>query len=175
MGIRRVIEWRPVAAASVGEPTCSQPSILLSSTGSPVACLMGVLDDRGVAAAAARAGLLRVLGRQEVRHLRHVLGADESVVRVGRGRYRRRRDIVVLTTQRLLVVDKRLRARASIDEFRLVSVASVSVQRSRCGETLIIHTAGMNGGIIGMAHGQAGGLAHALHDLDKPPSAAAAT
>ncbi len=125
----------------------------------------GVLDDRGVAAAVARVGLLRVLARTEFRHLHNVLGADETVIRLGRGQYRRERGIVVLTTDRLLFVEKRLRGRESINEFRLASVALVSVEKSRLGETLVIHTAGYDGEIRQMAHGQAGGFAGAFRDL----------
>ena len=130
----------------------------------------GVLDDRGVAAAVARVGLLRVLGRTEFRHVHNALGADETVIRLGRGQYRRKHGIVVLTTDRLFFVEKSLRAKESIDEFRLASVASVSVQKSRGGETLVIHTAGNDGEISHMAHGQAGGFAGAFPDLRSRPS-----
>jgi hypothetical protein len=130
----------------------------------------GVLDDRGISAAVARVGLLRVLGRKEFRHLHNVLGADETVIRLGQGQYRRKQAMVVLTTDRLFFVDKSLLMRESIDEFPLASVASVSVQKSRSGETLVIHTAGNGGEINHMAHGQAGGIAGALRDLRSRPS-----
>jgi hypothetical protein len=76
-----------------------------------------------------------------------------------------------LTTDRLFFVDKRLLTMESIDEFRLASVASVSVQKSRSGETLVIHTEGDGGEFRHMAHGQAGGLAGALRDLRSRQSA----
>jgi hypothetical protein len=132
--------------------------------------LPDVLDDRGIAAAVARAGLLRVLGRKEFRHLHSLLGADETVIRLGQGHYRRTQGIVVLTTGRLFFADKSLVTTESIDEFPLASVASVSVQKSRLGETLVIHTAGSGGEISHMAHGQAGGIAAAFRDLRSRPS-----
>lgn len=125
----------------------------------------GVLHDRGIAAAAARVGLLHALGRKEFRRLHHVLGTDETVIRLGRGRYRRKQGIVVLTTDRLFFVDKGLPTRESIDEFRLASRASAAVLKSHSGETLVIHTDGNSGEISHMAHGQAGGFAGALRDL----------
>jgi Bacterial PH domain len=125
----------------------------------------GVLDDRGIAAAGARVGLLGVLGRKEYRHLHNVLGADETVIRLGQGQYRGKQGFVVLTTDRLFFIDKSLPTTESIDAFRLASVAAVTVQKSRVGETLVIHTAGMGGEISHMAHGQAGGFAGALRDL----------
>jgi hypothetical protein len=131
----------------------------------------GVLDDRGIAAAVVRAGLLHVLGRKEFRHLHNVLGVDETVIRIGRGRRRRKQGIVVLTTDRLFFVDKSLPTRESIDEFPLASVTSVYVQKSRLGETLVIHGAGIGDEISHMAHGQAGGIAGALRDLRSRPSA----
>jgi hypothetical protein len=130
----------------------------------------GVLDDRGITAAVARVGLLRVLGRNEFRRLHNVLGADETVIRIGQGQYRRKHGIVVLTTDRLFFVDKSLPTRESIDEFPLASVASVSVQKSRFGETLVIHSAGSRGEISRMPHGQAGGFAGALRNLRSRPS-----
>jgi len=130
----------------------------------------GVLDDRGIAVAVARVGLLRVLGRREFRHVHHILGADETVIRLGQGQYRRKHGIVVLSTDRLFFVDKSLLTRESIVEFPLASVASVSVQKSRLEEILVIHTAGSRGEISRMAHGQAGGFAGALRNLRSRPS-----
>lgn len=129
-----------------------------------------VLHDRGIAAAVARAGLFRVCDRKEIRHLHSVLRVDETVLRLGQGRYRRKHGTVVLTTGRLFFVDKSLLTRESIDEFPLTSVASVSVQKSRLAETLVIHAAGSGGEISHMAHGQAGGIAGALGDLRSRPS-----
>jgi hypothetical protein len=130
----------------------------------------GVLDDRGMAAAVARFGLLRVLGRKEFRHLHNALGADETVIRLGQGRCPRKQGIVVLTTDRLFIVDKSLPTGKPIDQFPLASVATASVRKSRSGETLVIHTAGNDGEISHMAHGQAGGFAAAFRDLrSRPP------
>jgi hypothetical protein len=129
-----------------------------------------VLDDRGISAAVARVGL-RARSRKEFRRLHNVLGADETVVRLGQGQYRRKQGVVVLTTDRLFFVDKHPLTMESIDEFRLASVASVSVRKSRSGETLVIHTAGNGGEFRHMAHGQAGGLAGALRDLRSRQSA----
>lgn len=130
----------------------------------------GVLDDRGIVAAAVRVGLLRVLGRKEFRHLHNILGANEIVVRLGRGQYRRKHGVVVLTTDRLFFVDNSVVTRDPIVEFRLASVVSVSVRKSRSGETLVIHTSGNSSEISHMAHGQAGGFAGAFRNLRRGPS-----
>ncbi len=125
----------------------------------------GVLDDRGITTALARAGLLRLRGRSAFRHLHRVLGPDESVIRLGLGHYRRRHGILVLTTDRVLFIDKNLPTTEPIDEFPLASVASISIRKSRRAETLVIHTAARRGEISHMAHGQAGGIAAALRNL----------
>ncbi len=182
MGILRVVEWRstrpvdqPDALLRSAMASASTRSLRKNRAATVVKTEIlgeiadhlpdGVLDDRGITTALARAGLLRLRGRTAFRHLHRVLGPDESVIRLGLGHYRRRHGILVLTTDRVLFIDKNLPTTEPIDEFPLASVASISVAKSRRAETLVIHTAARRGEISHMAHGQAGGIAAALRNL----------
>lgn len=55
--------------------------------------------DRGIDLAIERLGKFsRVFGRKEVRHLRHLVHADETVITLAQGTYSRKQGIVVLQT-----------------------------------------------------------------------------
>jgi hypothetical protein len=125
----------------------------------------GLLDDRGIEAAVERLGLHRVFGRKEIRHLHNMLTADEAVLVLGQGQYGNKQGILVLTTSRLFFFEKSLLTTESVDEFPLSSISSLSVHKSRGGETLVVHSSGNNVEIRHMRPGNADAIARALREL----------
>ncbi|GAA0811630.1 PH domain-containing protein [Spirilliplanes yamanashiensis] len=125
----------------------------------------GLLDDQGIAAAVADLGLHRVFGRKEIRHLHNVLHVDEDVVALGTGQYGSKLGLVALTNDRLFFFEKSLLSLESLDEFPLASIASLTVQKSRTGETLTVHSSGNTVEIKNMGHGQADAVVRGLRDV----------
>lgn len=125
---------------------------------------VGVLDDQGIAAAVADLGLHRIFGRKEIRHLHNVLHVDEDVVALGTGQYGAKLGIVALTSDRLFFFEKSLLSLESLDEFPLASVASLTVQKSRTGETLTVHSSGNTVEIRNMGHGHADAVVRGLRE-----------
>jgi hypothetical protein len=136
-----------------------------------------VFDDRGVAAAVERLGKTgRLFGRKEVRHLRNVLRASESVLELGQGQYERKQGLVVLTNERLFFFEKSLGSE-TVEEFPLTVINSLSVSKKMTGETLKIFASGNQAEIGSMGHGQADALIRAFnaakHTAAAPAQAAA--
>jgi len=124
-----------------------------------------VFDDRGVTAAVERLGKMsKIFGRKEIRHLRNLLYATESVVELGQGEYEGKQGLLVLTTERLLFFEKSLGSE-TIEEFPLPSIASVTVRKKLTGERLVVHSSGNQSEIKGMMHGQADALVRSFRNL----------
>lgn len=118
-------------------------------------------DDQGLADAIARLGKAsRLFGRKEVRHLHHLLRANETVLELGQGQYGSKQGLVVLTTERLFFFEKSLGSE-TVEEFPLAVISSLSVGKKMTGETLAIFTSGNSAEIKSMMHGQADALVRA--------------
>ena len=120
-------------------------------------------DDRGVSPAIERLGKAsRLFGRKEVRHLRNILRASEDVLELGQGQYENKAGLVVLTTERLFFFEKSLGSE-TVEEFPLVVINSLSVNKKMTGETLKIYSSGNASEIKSMMHGQADALVRAYN------------
>lgn len=116
-------------------------------------------DSRGIDEAVARLGKKgRVFGRKEVRHLQSVIHMDETVLAIAQGVYDKKQGLVVLTDQRLSLLEKSL-GHESLHKFALTSINSLEVNRKRSGERLVIRASGDREEITGMVHGQADEIA----------------
>jgi hypothetical protein len=122
-----------------------------------------MLDDQGIGQAVQNLGLHRIFGRKEIRHLHNVLSVDEDVIALGTGQYASKMGIAALTNERLFFFEKSLMNAESLDDFLLSSVSSLSVQKARTGETLIVHSSGHNIEIK-MGHGHADAFVRGLRD-----------
>jgi Bacterial PH domain len=123
-----------------------------------------VFDDRGVTAAVDRLGRTsKIFGRKEIRHLRNLLYATESVVELGQGEYEGKQGLLVLTTERLLFFEKSLGSE-TVEEFPLSSITSMTVSKKLTGERLVVHSSGNQSEIKGMMHGQADALVRAFRN-----------
>ena len=136
-------------------------------------------DDRGIEQAIARLDKgSRIFGRKEVRHLRHLIHAGESVVCLAQGLYEKKMGIVVLTDQRLFFFEKSLGSE-SLEEFGLASISSLEVGKKMTGERLVIHASGNNAEITRVMHGQADEIARQFRSLKQrastPPAVSAAS
>jgi hypothetical protein len=111
-------------------------------------------DDRGIQQAIERLGKAsRAFGRKEVRHLRHLIRASESVAALGQGAYNKKQGIIVLTDERLFFFEKSIGSE-SLEEFGLASVSSLEVGKKLGGERLVIHASGNKAEINQMKPGQ---------------------
>lgn len=131
-------------------------------------------DDAHIADAVKRLGAAgRVFGRKEVAHLRHLVGASETVLAIGQGSYGSKLGIVVLTDQRLFFFEKSLGSE-SIEEFGLSSISSITVDKKLTGETMRIHASGNTAEIRRMSHGHADALVRAFRTHKHAPPASSA-
>jgi hypothetical protein len=122
-------------------------------------------DDRGVTEAVAALGKVgKVFGRKEVRHLRHLLHADENVLVLGQGVYEGKQGLIVLTDRRLFFFEKSLGSE-TIEEFMLKSISSLSSAKKLGGERLMIHASGNTSEIKQLFHGQADEIARRFRRL----------
>jgi hypothetical protein len=78
----------------------------------------------------------------------------------------------VLTDERLFFFDKTLIG-ATIEDFPLAAITSVTANKKLRGEALAITVAGNVTAITGMMHGQADALAHAFRQVKTAGAAAA--
>lgn len=135
-------------------------------------------DDRGVTEAVQALGKVgRVFGRKEVRHLRHLLHADERVLVLGQGVYGSKQGLIVLTDRRLFFFEKSLGSE-TVEEFSLKSITSLEASKRLGGEKLIIHASGNTSEIKQLFHGQADEISRRFrqlsHERDQPqPSTSA--
>ena len=101
-------------------------------------------DDRGAGPAVERLGKSsRLFGREEIRHLRNILNASESVLELGQGQYEGKQGLVVLTDERMFFFEKSLGSE-TVEEFPLTVISSLSVGKKVTGETLKIYASGNN-------------------------------
>lgn len=120
-------------------------------------------DDQGVAGALERLGKAsRLFGRKEVRHLRNILRASETVLELGQGQYENKQGLVVLTNERLFFFEKSLGSE-TVEEFPLMVINSLSINKKMTGETLKIFSSGNQSEIKSMMHGQGGALLRAYN------------
>jgi Bacterial PH domain/Short C-terminal domain len=132
-------------------------------------------EDRGVGQAIERLGKAsRMFGRKEVRHLRHLVHADEQVIALAQGTYEKKQGIVALTDQRLFFFEKSLGSE-SLEEFGLSSISSLEVGKKMTGEKLVIHASGNRAEITGVMHGQADEVARQFRSVKQRASAPTAT
>lgn len=112
-------------------------------------------DDRGLDEAVERLGKAgRLFGRKEVRHLGHLIRANERVFALAQGTYGGKQGVVVLTDERLFFVEKSI-GRESLEEFGLASISSVEISKKLTGEKLTIHASGNRAEVKQVMHGQA--------------------
>jgi hypothetical protein len=129
-------------------------------------------DDGGIDQAVERLGKMsRLFGRKEVRHLRHLIRAGESVVSLAQGTYEKKQGIVALTNQRLFFFEKSIGSE-SLEEFALTSISSIEIGKKLSGERLIIHASGNRAEINQVMHGQADEIARQFRAMKDRPSAA---
>lgn len=120
-------------------------------------------DDRGLTAATDRLSRIsKVGGWLELRHVRNFLTPTETVLELGQGVWGNDQGLVVLTDERLFFFDKTLMG-ATIREFPLPAITSVTVNKKLRGETLAITVAGNVSTITQMMHGQGDALSRAFH------------
>jgi hypothetical protein len=139
-------------------------------------------DDGGVTAAVEALGKLgRVFGRKEVRHLRHLLHADERVLVLGQGVYDKKQGLIALTDRRLFFFEKSLGSEI-VEEFSLKSISSLATSKKIGGERLVIHASGNASEIKQLRPGQADEIARRFRQLSRvrehpatPPAGAAVT
>lgn len=130
-------------------------------------------DDQGASAAIERLGKAsKLFGRKEVRHLRNILRASETVLELGQGQYEAKQGLVVLTNERLFFFEKSLGSE-TIEEFPLAVISSLSINKKMTGETLKIFSSGNQSEIKSMMHGQGDALIRAFN-LAKTADAAPA-
>lgn len=133
-----------------------------------------IFDDRGVPEAVERLGKASLIfGRQQIRHLRNLLYANERVLELGQGSYERKQGLVVLTNERLFFLEKSTGSE-TVQQFSLPSIVSLAVNKKRTGETLIVHAAGDKAEITRMPHGQADPIVRAFRNLKQTDQTTAA-
>jgi hypothetical protein len=119
-------------------------------------------DDRGLSAAKDRLSRIsKVGGWLELRHVRNVLSPTETVLELGQGMWGNDQGLVVLSDERLFFFDKTLMG-ATIREFPLSAITSVTVNKKLRGEALAITVAGNVSTITQMMHGQGDALSRAF-------------
>lgn len=122
-------------------------------------------DDRGLKAAIDRMHKAsKLFGRKEIRHVRNLLYATESVIELGQGVYDNKQGIIVLTSERLFFLEKSI-ANETMEEFALPAIHSIGVRKKLGGERLVIHTAGHESEIKQLMHGQADAIVRAFRSL----------
>lgn len=122
-------------------------------------------DDRGLKSALERVNKWsKVAGWLEFRSVRHYLTATETVKAVGQGTWQKDHAIVVLTDERLCFFNKGLIG-ATLKEFTLDVVTSVTAKKGLAGETLVVTVAGNAMSINRMMHGQGDSIAHEFREL----------
>lgn len=131
-------------------------------------------DDRGVDPAIERLGKAsRLFGRKEVRHLRNVLHASESVLELGQGQYESKQGLVVLTDERIFFFEKGLGSE-TVEDFPLTVINSLSIGKKMTGETLKIYSSGNQSEIRSMMPGQADAIVRAFKAAKHAPAPQAA-
>lgn len=129
-------------------------------------------DDRGLKAAVDRLSRIsKVGGWLELRNVRHYLTASETVQELGQGVWGNRQGLVILTDERLWFFDKALIG-ATVEEFPLTEITSISVSKKIGGEALAITVAGNVTTISRMMHGQGDALIRAYRQLKASATAA---
>ena len=138
------------------------------------------VDDLGLKSAVEKLGKLgRFFGFREIAVLLHHLRLDERALEIGQGQYLGKTGIVVVTTRRLMFIDRGfMTADTHIEEFNLSAITSLGLQRKRTGETLDISISGRSAQISNLQHGRGDALVHAFHSASsattRPAPAAAA-
>jgi hypothetical protein len=131
-------------------------------------------DDRGLTAAKERLSKIsKIGGWLELRHVRNLLTPTETVLELGQGTWGNDQGLVVLSDERLFFFDKTLTG-ATIREFPLSAIASVTVSTKLSGETLAVAVAGSVTTIKQMTHGQGDALSRAFRQAKAASASAAA-
>jgi Short C-terminal domain/Bacterial PH domain len=131
-------------------------------------------DDRGLTAAKDRLSRIsKVGGWLELRHVRNFLTPTETVLELGQGTWGNDQGLVVLTDERLFFFDKTLMG-ATIQEFPLPAITSLTVNKKLSGEALAITVAGNVSTITQMMHGQGDALSRAFRQAKTAPVSAIA-
>lgn len=131
---------------------------------SDIAAAIGedAFDDRGLTAAKDRLSRIsKVGGWLELRHVRNFLTPTETVLELGQGMCGNDQGLVVLTDERLFFFDRTLTG-ATLQEFPLAAITSVTVNKKLTGEALAITVAGSTSTITHLMHGQGEALGRAF-------------
>ncbi|MCT1544876.1 PH domain-containing protein [Glutamicibacter protophormiae] len=130
----------------------------------------GVLDDHGITAEIEKLGKMsRLFGKRELSHLRRILNPEERVVALGQGTYEKLQSLIVLTDQRLVLLEKGI-VRETVKEFQLSAISSLSLQKGWGGESLDFTASGAKGAITSMMPGQGERFAAAYRQLRNAPA-----
>lgn len=130
------------------------------SLASDIATAVGedAYDDRGLGQALVRLSRIsKVGGWLELRNVRNYLTATETVHELGQGNWSGHAGLIVLTDERIFFFDKAL-VGATVEEFPLAAITSVTVNKRLGGEALAITVASNVSSISGMMHGQGDAL-----------------
>lgn len=128
--------------------------------------------DQGLQTAVERLGKAsKIFGRKELRHLRHLVRADEEVRGLAQGTYEKAQAIVVLTDQRLFFFEKSL-GKERLEEYPVSAISSIVASKKLTGERLQFTVSGNNAEVTHVMHGQADELARQYRDLRHTPTAA---
>lgn len=129
----------------------------------------GVLDDHGITAEIEKLGKMsRLFGKRELSHLRRILNPEERVVALGQGTYEKLQSLIVLTDQRLVLLEKGI-VRETVKEFQLSAISSLSLQKGWGGESLDFTASGAKGAITSMMPGQGGAVRRRLPPVAQCP------
>lgn len=131
---------------------------------SDIAAAIGedAFDDRGLTAAKDRLSRTsKISGWLELRHVRNFLTPTETVLELGQGTWGNDQGLTVLTDERLFFFDRTLTG-ATIQEFPLAAITSMTVNKKLTGEALAITVAGNVSTITHMMHGQGEALSRAF-------------
>jgi hypothetical protein len=110
-----------------------------------------------------------LFGRKEIRHLRNILRASETVLELGQGQYEDKQGLVVLTNERLFFFEKSLGSE-TVEEFPLSVINSLSINKKMTGETLKIFSSGNQSEIKSMMHGQGDAIVRAYNSAKSTSS-----
>ena len=111
----------------------------------------------------------RFFGRQQIRHLRNILRASETVLELGQGQYEKNQGLVVLTNERIFFVERSLGSE-TVEDFPLAVINSLSAGKQTTGETFKIYSSGNSAEISSMTHGQADAIVRAFNSAKQAPA-----
>ena len=134
------------------------------------------LDDLGLQDAVNRLGKLgRFAGAREIRVLSHLLDLDERALEIGQGQYTGKQGIVVLTTKRLMFVDRSALGMGTRTEaFDIHHINSIGLVQKRTGEQIDVSISGRSAQIDHLIHGRGEAIVNAFRRAKADLAGAAA-